>query len=94
MTPNPKTKPIRLTGAAYKEFRREVWLRAGGLCERCKEPAPRYNSNGEFDLHTCGHVSHIKSRGAGGQDILSNVRWYCWKCHLVDTHGPKWSKRK
>jgi 5-methylcytosine-specific restriction endonuclease McrA len=91
MTPNPKPKTIRLKGAAYKELRRQAWKRAGGFCERCGRCASLYNPNGDFDLWICGHLSHIKSRGAGGSDTLGNVEWLCPKCHLQDEHGLKWT---
>jgi hypothetical protein len=92
MTPCPKPKTVRLKGAAYKELRRQVWKRAGGLCERCGAYAPLYNSEGWFDIFECGHLHHAKSRGAGGQDVLSDeVEWICFDCHSKH-HGPIWGR--
>lgn len=88
----PKPKTIRLKGAAYKELRRQAWERAGGLCEKCGNPAPLYNSQGWFDIFECGHLCHIKSRGAGGGDTLCNVTWGCYSCHIDGEHGPRWGR--
>ncbi len=78
--PNPKSKPIRLEGEAYAQFRKSVHVRESGICEGCNRYAPLL-VNGVFDEFLCGHVAHIKSRGAGGGDTLKNVRWLCFKCH-------------
>jgi len=92
MNPQLKEKPIRLKGKAYTEFRKKVFGRAFGNCETCKGHAPLL-WYGVFNEITCGHVHHVKSRGAGGEDVLSeDVVWLCYNCHLK-THGPKWSKK-
>ena len=78
----PKPKRIDLNRKDYQELRRQAWSRAGGLCENedCGSPAP-LEIGGEFVLWGCGHLAHIKSKGAGGDDTLDNVRWLCPKCH-------------
>jgi len=78
--PVPKPKTIRLEGQAYTAFRKEVCDRAHSRCEICGKYAPLL-IDGYFDLYGCGHVSHIKSRGAGGSDTLDNVKWSCSDCH-------------
>jgi len=88
MQPNPKPKTVKLKGAAYTKFRRVVYNRANGLCETCGSLAPLKYADC-FVVLKCGHVSHIRSRGAGGSDILSNVIWQCFSCHSKK-HGPKW----
>jgi len=86
----PKTKPIRLKGKAYTNFRKEVFEAFSGRCSDCGKWVP-FEGPSVFEQ---GHVSHIKSRGAGGSDILSNVNWKCYNCHIVKEHGPQWSTQK
>ena len=76
----PKKKPTRLNGKAYTAFRKQVFERAHGMCEICGMPAPLLDE-GRFNVFQCGHVSHRKSRGAGGSDTLDNVEWRCFWCH-------------
>ena len=86
-----KQKTVRLKGKAKTKFRRKVAWRAFGFCEECNGNAPIF-VDGVFDVFTCGHVSHIKSYGAGGGDTMDNVKWKCYQCHIVKEHGPRWSK--
>ena len=71
MTPDPKKKRISLNQAGYQWLRRRACKRAMGHCEECFDWTP-YNN---------GHLHHIKSRGAGGDDTLDNVLWLCYLCH-------------
>lgn len=88
----PKNKPVRLKGKAYTEFRREVYNQANGICSDCGMYAPLVDPISFcFEVFTCGHVSHIKSRGAGGGDTMDNVRWKCYSCHILKEHGLKFS---
>lgn len=89
----PKKKAVRLKGKAYSAFRKEVYERENGVCQECETYAPLFDVYGQFNEFTCGHVSHIKSRGSGGSDTLDNVKWKCFKCHNIKEHGPKWSKK-
>ena len=91
--PVPKKKPVRLSGKAYQKFRKQVWKRAYGFCENCGVYVPLLMPEGGFDKYYCGHVSHIKSRGAGGEDTLENVTWECFSCHSAK-HGPRWERGK
>lgn len=86
-----KEKPIRLKGKAKTEFRREVGERSIELCESCGCYAP-ISFYGVFDLYICGHLSHIKSYGAGGGDTHDNVKWQCYDCHINKKHGPRWGE--
>lgn len=88
--PRPKSKPIRYYGKAKIEFRRQVYLRASGVCEKCDNPAPLYNHYGYWDWN-CGDIRHIKGYGAGGGDTLDNVNWWCHSCHMKTDHSPRWS---
>jgi 5-methylcytosine-specific restriction endonuclease McrA len=85
----PKTKPIRLEGIALKALRTQVWYRDGGKCVDCGTPVA-FENGGFRNMH----MGHIKSRGAGGSDELSNVRSLCLQCHLVGDHNPKSVPRK
>jgi len=91
MTPRPKQKVTRLHGKAERELRRQVYERAMGICQECGIFAPLYDQDGNFNLWTCGHRAHIKSKGSGGEDSLQNSRWLCYGCHINKEHGPKWS---
>ena len=93
MNPNPKQKPIRLKGKAYQAFRKQVFETHGGKCSGCGRFAPLYH-NGRFDVFLCGHVSHRKSRGAGGSDEINNVEWQCYFCHIEKGHGPRWNGKE
>jgi hypothetical protein len=77
MNPDPKKKRVVLKGAAYQKLRYDAYFRAAGRCEYCGDWTP-------FDSEyvTNGELSHDPvSRGAGGQDILENVKWSCLVCH-------------
>ena len=91
--PDPKPeKPVLLEGKKKTEFRKDVYIRAGGLCESCGEPAP-HKEETVFNVFTCGHVSHIRPRRIGG-DVMKNVKWECYSCHIGYKHGPRWSKNE
>jgi len=82
--PDPKQIPIKLTGKAKTEFRRAVAERAKYHCEDCGRYAPSL-VYGVFDVFNCGHVAHIKRRNVGG-DVMSNVLWKCYSCHILKEH--------
>ncbi len=89
-----KKNRIMLKGNAKTAFRREVFEHFRGICQGCGRYVPLKGIDGNVDIFSCGHVCHIKSVGAGGHDILSNVLWKCFSCHIVKEHGPKWSTLK
>ena len=72
----PKEIRIKLSDREYHKLRYEAWYNAGGCCEICGRYAP-------FDSETMtnGEFHHIVSRGAGGDDDLSNGKWVCLECH-------------
>ena len=93
MTPDPKPKkPVLFNGPGYTAFRISVHDVYSGLCADCGKYAPLM-VNGEFDPFSCGHVSHTIRRKKGG-DVMSNVKWKCYGCHIGIEHGPRWSRRK
>ena len=93
LNPDPKQTPIRLKGAAYSKLKREVYQRDGGRCVDCRRWVP-LTVNGMFVPYRCAHLAHIKSRGAGGEDTMDNVRILCHSCHVENMHGPQWSNKK
>lgn len=56
----------------------EVYLRANGICESCKHPAPfkRASDNSPYL-----EVHHKLPLGSGGTDSLANVMAVCPNCH-------------
>jgi 5-methylcytosine-specific restriction endonuclease McrA len=74
------------TGSDYTRFRRETHASQSGMCKDCGRltslTVPLYYSN-SF------HVHHKNGRGMGGakrNDIPSEVRGLCQKCHSAE-HG-------
>ena len=90
----PKAAPTRLTGKAKTELRRQVYERDRGRCQGCGIFVPISDQDGNFNLWTCGHRAHIKSKGSGGDDSLENSRWLCYTCHIDNggEHGPRWTR--
>lgn len=80
--PAPKKKRIILKGKAYSDLRKALHDRAGGYCETCGKRVPLM-VDGQFDIFACGHVSHIKSKGAGGDDSESNCLYECFSCNCL-----------
>lgn len=66
-----------------KTFRRnpdvvaEVLLRAKGVCEGCRSPAPFQRPDGSFYLE----VHHVKRLADGGHDTVDNAIALCPNCH-------------
>lgn len=71
-----KPRPGRLEGYALKALRTLAWYRDGGKCQECKKPV-LLDSKDWSQME----MAHIKSRGAGGEDSLNNVRTLCKECH-------------
>ena len=81
-TPRTHKFTVRLTGTAMLRLRRDCWLRDGGYCQECKV-FTSYFARWEGDPHAYD-MAHIKSRGAGGSDVLENVRTLCHECHMAE----------
>ena len=62
---------IRLKGEALALLRRQCFTRDGWCCVDCRRQVS----------WATGHMAHIKSRGAGGSDVLQNVLTKCAWCH-------------
>lgn len=84
----PKPKTIRLKGKSLAKLRIKAYVRDGGLCVDCGRWVPL-----DGDVFERAHMSHVKSRGSGGSDVLSNVKTKCYDCHIVKEHGPQWSQK-
>jgi hypothetical protein len=86
--PDPKPQRTKLNSKDYSELRKELFKRAKGRCENPKCPKgrpylPLLDRDGQFDIFTCGHVSHIKSKGAGGDDSMENCLYECYTCNCL-----------
>ncbi len=82
--PQPKPKVTLLVGKAKQELRRKCCERAHSRCEQCGRYVPLSSNSGD-PLFTNGHMAHIIPRKRGG-DIISNVSWKCYYCHLGLEH--------
>jgi hypothetical protein len=71
MTPNPKKKRVDLPPKEYQQLRARVYMRSRCSCEICGQ----WMSYEEMSLH------HIVTKGAGGDDVDSNVLGVHLKCH-------------
>ena len=73
-----------LFGDDMARLRQNVFARDGFECcgdvdgERC----------GRIVTRDSGHMHHIKARGEGGDDSLSNCVTLCWKCHAKEHVRP------
>lgn len=65
-------------------IRHRIYERSGGFCEECH----RYiiEEAGEWGSM---HLSHTKSKGAGGDWSDENLQALCLACHLVGVHNKK-----
>lgn len=78
-----RIKPVsdrrRKRDAVYPERRKEVWYRAGGVCEFC-------NTTAMTDVH------HIAGRGGSDPHRLSNLIGLCRPCHDRAHANPEWAR--
>ena len=79
----PKKQPIRLSGRAYTEFKKKLYMKHGGRCFKCNTWKP-LTVDGRFNEYRCAHVSHIVPRSRGGEDTEKNCRIACFRCHRGD----------
>ena len=89
MNPQPKQKQIRLNTKDWSALRKKVWQKQRGMCAKC---GMWVRLDGDTIFNTA-HLAHIKSRGAGGDDVESNVRILCYRCHILNEHGLRWSEK-
>jgi hypothetical protein len=93
-----RIKPVRsalrrgeLSKAEKTSVRRQVYERAGGLCEvklhsKCIRVVLDWDGDTPWNH---GHLVHRKSKGSGGKWTLDNLLWGCPNCHLISLHNPK-----
>jgi 5-methylcytosine-specific restriction endonuclease McrA len=83
---------VRCTGKDLADLRLACWERDKGRCQECGEALyyqPRFGGDPlGYDM------AHIKSRGAGGSDVLENVRCLCHQCHMLEHSGKLPKQRK
>lgn len=87
LTPRNRKTVVRLTGAAIGPLRWQCYSRDRGRCKICGVTThyiPFYDGDPlAFDM------AHIKSRGAGGSDNLSNLVTKCHRDHMAEHAGRK-----
>lgn len=77
---------VRLYGRALAKLREQCWDRDKGICQATGE---KLYWEARFPGDPLAYdMAHIKSRGAGGSDILENVRALSHEAHLRE-HGGK-----
>ena len=75
---------IRLEGEPLTMLRLECVTRDRGRCVECRVRV----SDDLPDWHPLKyHMAHIKSRGAGGEDVIGNVKTLCGGCHRKEHQG-------
>ena len=78
-----------LRGADMATRRLEVYRRDAGRCMLIVSPRCRGWANWED-----GELDHIMSRGKGGSDDASNLRWACKPCHRYRHVHPRWGESR
>lgn len=83
-----------LNSKRWAEVKRQVWARAGGLCERCKREG--YITPGV----DCHHIVPVESANPDDPQAMtrlaydvSNIELLCIPCH-IKTHQEMHSHRK
>jgi hypothetical protein len=82
--PDPKKPPVLLKGRAYQDLRRECCEKAGSRCSVCGKYVPLSSYTGD-PLFANGHMAHTVPRKRGG-DVIENVKWKCFSCHIEREH--------
>jgi len=76
---------VRLSGPLLTKLRLDCWIRAKGRCEKCGE---RLYYQARYPGDPLAYdMAHIKSRGAGGSDVLENVQALCHREHMAAHAG-------
>ena len=81
-----KPRPNRVYGAEMKDLRQQCWDRDEGQCRHCGI-LTFYAAVGYHPRNY--EMAHIRSRGAGGADELSNLKTLCSLCHKSEHAGGK-----
>jgi len=62
----------------------EALIRAGGICEKCKSPAPFKRKKDKTPYLEVHHKIHLSN---GGEDTIKNVLALCPNCHREEHYG-------
>ena len=84
----PKPGTVRLKGKKMEALRVACFLRDRGRCKQCARRVALTELDARWDMPVM-HLAHIRSRGAGGEDQLFNVRVLCPECHIKEHNGGK-----
>ena len=68
---------VKLSRKEYHDLRVLIYSAQMESCDSCN----RWCEMDQFQLH------HIKTRGAGGGDEMSNLVGLCWQCHRKTHDG-------
>lgn len=81
---DPKKKRIRLSQKEWSKLREQVWHEQAGRCAnpKCRQWVPLHGDT----IFNTAHLAHIKGKGAGGDDIRSNVQILCYRCHILEDY--------
>jgi|GEM_PF-5640969 len=75
---------VRCYGPAWDYLREVVWKRERGLCQVTRRPVVLEKGY----WHTM-HAAHIRSKGAGGSDLPSNIRCLHLAAHAREHAGDR-----
>ena len=86
-----RRKRLTLRLKLGKAFRDAVWLRSGGLCERCGR-GPLQRTTNVLDANA-GHVAHNRGRNVAPHDKFNPdaARLLCRTCHLGGDHSMRFA---
>jgi 5-methylcytosine-specific restriction endonuclease McrA len=79
----PDGREIDLTERAWQCRRKALYEREEGVCEDCGRYAPLHP-----DDSPAGHAAHVTRRKVH-DDRLSNLRWLCARCHILEHNAVK-----
>ena len=72
---------VRLSGKAMRQLREDVYVRDKGMCQCGCGRVAYFQARFEGDPHAYD-MAHIVSRGAGGSDVMSNLKTMRHMCHM------------
>lgn len=74
----PKRATVRKSGYELEKLRMDCLKRDKSKCQECGDAV---SDNFPAWHPKKYHMHHVKSRGAGGSDELSNLKTLCGECH-------------
>ena len=82
-------RPGRREGEDLWRLRLDCFERDNFTCRKCGQKIAWDQEESILWGQPRGEMAHIKSRGAGGKDELSNVRTLCPEHHRLEHNGGK-----